>query len=371
MTKKIKLLYITQCYGGVGIYIKNIIENINKAVFSLEVIGPYNKEFINYCSNFDIPFHTLEISRGISIRNDIKAFFLIRKMTKKIKPDIIHLHSSKAGMIGRIALHSKYKNIIFTPHGLSYMSFNGLKRILFMICEIFAKRYTNRILTCSYSEKFKLNFEIGIPNNQIDVLLNSIPIPKERSIKRNFNKTDVIHIGSIMRLTTQKNPLMYIETAKLLSYKYKNIHFSILGSGLTDDLKDIVLDKINEYNLTDKFDIIEWGEQEKSSQYLDSLDIFILPSLFEGLPLAPIEAMSKNVPCVLSKGDGCSDLIENGINGFSCITPEQYVKSISKLIENPELRIYIRDNAFIYINKYHNIREFIKKIEAYYSNIIN
>lgn len=369
--EKLKLLYITQCYGGVGTYIRQVIESIDYNTFSLEVIGPYDESFAKFCEENSVDFHVIEMKRGLSPSNDISALFSIRKYIKKSNPDIIHLHSSKAGVLGRLACASLHKRVVFTPHAISYMSFSGIKRSIFFFCEVFMKRFTDRVLTCSYSEAMRLHFEVGLSYKKMSVIHNSIPIPDDIPPKKSFSKDSDIYLGSIMRLTTQKNPLIYIETAYLLSQKYKNIHFSILGAGMTDDLKSKVLEKIKEYNLTDKFEIINWGERSKSIDYLDSLDLFILPSLFEALPLAALEAMSRGVPCVVSKDDGCRDLVNNAENGFSCITPEQYSQAISRLIENPIERDLIRKNAFEYIKEHHNINKFIKKLEHYYLSIYN
>lgn len=368
--RRIKLLYITQCYGGVGTYIKQVINSIDYSKYSLEVIGPYDESFMAYCARYGVEFHELDMVRGIDFIKDIRAYRGIRKIVKKNNPDIIHLHSSKAGILGRLATRKMRQKVVFTPHAISYMSFAGIKRAIFFLCEVFTKKYTDRVLTCSDTEAMRLHFEIGFPNEKLHVIYNSIPIPDEIPIKRQFNNySSQIHVGSIMRLTTQKNPLVYIEAANLLAKKYENIYFSILGAGMTDDLKSTVLGKIQEYNLSDRFEIINWGERSRSIEYLDSLDLFILPSLFEALPLAALEAMSRGIPCVVSKDDGCRDLINNAENGFSCITPKQYYEAIIRLIEEPNLRDTLRYNAFNYIKKYHNIDDFIKNLESYYMAI--
>lgn len=368
---RIKLLYITQCYGGVGTYIRQVIDSIDYNKFSLEIIGPNDDSFVEFCNAKSIKFHTVEMKRGLSPIKDTLALFQIRTLVKKINPQIVHLHSSKAGVLGRLATIWLDMRVIFTPHAISYMSFSGLKRSIFFLCEVLMKKYTDLVLTCSHTEAMRLHFEVGVPYEKMSVIHNSIPIPKSMPIKKAFTKDSRIHVGSIMRLTTQKNPLVYIETAKLLANEYKNIHFSILGAGMTDDLKSNVLEKIEKYNLTDRFEIINWGERSKSIDYLDSLDLFILPSLFEALPLAALEAMSRGVPCVVSKDDGCRDLVNNGENGFSCIIPQQYNQAICRLIENPEEREVIKQNAFKYIEKYHNIDRFIKELEDYYISVCN
>lgn len=369
MKDKINLLYITQSFGGVEIYIRQIIERLDQTKFALTVIAPPNKAFSEYCKEKDIEYLTIDMARGLNVWLDIKSFLQIRKLIKKINPDIIHLHSSKAGFIGRIASKQLNKKSIFTPHGISYMSFSGIKRATFLLVEALTSKYTYKVLGCSYSESIKMHFEIGIPNYKIDVIPNAIPIVTKET-KRLFNtQSDAIKIGTIARLTYQKNPLLLVEIANQVLKKYPNVHFSILGSGLDEHLKEETLNLIDKYNISDKFNILPWGDRNISLEYLKSLDIFILTSIFEGLPLSLLEAMSLGTPCVTSKCDGCNDVIQNNENGFSCMTVDDYIQAISNLIEDQSLQRRIGENAYSFVNKNHNINHFIKKLESYYEKI--
>lgn len=368
---KINIVYITQSFGGVEIYIRQIIEHLDYSKFTLSIIAPQNDNFIRFCEKYRVSYYIVDMSRGLSPLVDIMAYWKIKHTIKKISPDLIHLHSAKAGFLGRLALRNNKKLKIYTPHGMSYQSFTGVKRAIFFLCEVIVRKYTDKVLACSYSEAKRIQYDVGISGKKITTLCNSTTIPKELIRKRTIVAEEDIHIGSIMRLTIAKNPILYVEVAQLLSKKYNNIHFSILGAGLTDDLKEQVIKKIDDYHLSNKFEILEWGQQSKSLDYLDSIDIFILPSLFEGFPLSPLEAMSRGVPCVLSKGYGCIDLVNNGENGFSCNTAEQYVDAITKLIEHPKLRDQIVSDAFEYISVHHNVLAFVKEIESYYATIYN
>ena len=249
------------------------------------------------------------------------------------------------------------------------MSFSGIKRATFLLVEALTSKYTYKVLGCSYSESIKMHFEIGIPNYKIDVIPNAIPIVTKET-KRLFNtQSDVIKIGTIARLTYQKNPLLLVEIANQVLKKYPNVHFSILGSGLDEHLKEETLNLIDKYNISDKFNILPWGDRNISLEYLKSLDIFILTSIFEGLPLSLLEAMSLGTPCVTSKCDGCNDVIQNNENGFSCMTVDDYIQAISNLIEDQSLQRRIGENAYSFVNKNHNINHFIKKLESYYEKI--
>lgn len=370
--RKIRLLYITQSYGGVEIYLRQIIERLDYSRFDLYILAPTNTPFEDFCKSHDVTFFSMDMSRGIDIIGDTRAYIKVRKYLKSIRPDIVHTHSSKAGIIGRIAASKQQIRHVFTPHGISYLSFSGFKRSLFILIESFVKRYTDKVLACSYSEGIRFEFEIGIPKENITCLPNAINTHNVQINNNLFNNhSAIINIGSIARLTHQKNPLLFVEIAKQLSNKYSNVRFSILGTGLTDHLKEETIALIQKYDLQNKFEILGWGDRAKSIQYLKSLDIFILPSIFEGLPLSLLEAMSCGTISITSKCDGCNDVIQHGENGFACITAEQYVDIVTRLIENENLQKQIRESAVEYIKEHHNIDNFIKNLEAYYLTIYN
>jgi glycosyltransferase involved in cell wall biosynthesis len=372
MSSKIRLLYITQSYGGVEIYIRQIINLLDYSCFELIIAAPKNESFESFCQDNNIPFYTIKMGREFNLHRDIGAFFQIKKIIKKTNPDIVHLHSSKAGFIGRMVTKLLKKKSVFTPHGISYMPFKGRKRVLFFLFEVFAKNFTYRILGCSYSESLKMNIEVGISKQRINTLLNAIPIQElDINKKRSFSNKDKIQIGTIARLTYQKNPLLFVEIAYSVLQKYPNVEFSILGAGLNDHLKKETISMIGTYGIADKFKIIEWGSQDMSIKYLKSLDIFILPSIFEGLPLSLLEAMSYGIPCITSKCDGCNDVIHNNENGFSCMTVKEYTETILKLINDESLQRKIRFNGYEYVREKHHIDIFINKMEIYYKKIHN
>jgi glycosyltransferase involved in cell wall biosynthesis len=366
--KKIKLLHVSQpSGGGVEIYIRQIIHLIDYNRFELSVITPQNESFEHFCKEHHVACYRVDMVRGISIFGDIQSFCNICRLIKKINPDIVHLHSSKAGFIGRIATKLLHKKSIFTPHGVSYMMFTGRKRMLFKILEIFARIFTYRVLGCSNSESKRMNIDLKIPVSKINTLPNAISIENINS--KNEKTADTIKIGTIGRLTYQKNPLLLVNIANQTLKKYPNAEFSILGAGQNDTLREETVCLISKFEIADKFKILPYKTKAEAENYLKSLDIFILPSIFEGLPLSLLEAMACGVPCITSKCDGCNDVIVNNINGFSCMLAEEYVDAISVLMENSQLRLQIIQNAYSYVSKKHNINEFIKQLSIYYEKI--
>lgn len=371
---KVKVLHISQSLGGVETYLKEIIGNIDQQHTELKVITPYSASLIDFCTNNGVEHVTLEMSRGFNIVNDIKCIISLKKYIKKHNPHIVHLHSSKAGVLGRIAAKQCNKISVFTPNGVSYLSFTGIKRLFFLLAEVMVKRYTNHLLAVSYSEANRLIYEIGFKPEKVKVILNAISIIPENVSVNYDNEKDIIKIGTIARLTYQKNPLLLADIAhKVINggYSFSNkVHFYILGAGMHDHLLNELNDRIKQYNLMDRFHVLQWSNSGSVNDYLNDIDIFMLPSIFEGLPFSLLEAMSLGKPCIVSKCDGNNDVIDSNVNGYACMSIEQYADAINNLLTNSEQYIKIGTAAHQYVKKHHNMLVNIKQLESYYSSLV-
>jgi glycosyltransferase involved in cell wall biosynthesis len=366
-----KILFLTQSLGGVETYIREIFINIDRSKFDLVIICPYGQSINDLCESLSIKIYNVKMDRGLNPLLDIKNIWQFRKIIKKELPDLMHVHSSKGGFLGRIAAKICSVRSILTPNGPSYLSFTGLKRIIFFSLEVLAKPLTDKILAVSHSEAYRMQYEVGHKPEKINVVLNSIRTddPTKKEIK-SYGENATYRIGTIARLTYQKNPLLFVEVARLVALRYPDVEFVILGGGETDHLGEQVNALIVKYGLTGKFHILQWGHFSGSQSFLLSLDIFMLTSIFEGLPFSLLEAMSLGIPCVVSKCDGCNDVVHNGTNGFACITKEEYAETIINIIENRVVAERIGEAGKHYVESKHNIKNAIKDIENCYLDVL-
>lgn len=368
---KIKVLHITQSFGGVETYLRQIAQNIDTSKFELIIASPKQETLQNFCVQNNIKHYVISMSRGLNPFNDIKSIFAIRTLIKKEKPAFVHLHSSKAGFVGRIGAKFASAKSLFTPHGVSYLSFTGFKRMLFFMLELAGKKFTYKILAISHSEANRLIYEIGISPKDIYVIPNSLNIPDSPEIvpDKLGSLAGEIKIGTIGRLTYQKNPLLFADIANDVLQKFPLAHFYFLGAGMHDHLKEALTERIQQYNIQNNFHTINIGDHTVAINFLRQLDIFILPSVFEGLPYALLEAMLEGVPSIVSKCDGNNDVINNNDNGFSCITKEEYTEVITVLLHDKHLRDSVAKKGRDYVIQKHNIKDNIKLLEDIYAEL--
>lgn len=158
MATKKKILYIVEAMGG-GVF-TYIVDLANELVDTYDMYIAYavrKQTPSNYKEYFDKRIHLIEVknfARAINATKDIAAFFEIRKIAKEIKPDIIHLHSSKAGALGRFAFSGKRVSLFYTPHGYSFLmeNYKPMKRRVFKLIESVCAKRNCTTISCSVGE---------------------------------------------------------------------------------------------------------------------------------------------------------------------------------------------------------------------------
>lgn len=321
-----KVVHVVECFaGGVYSFLSNLTNELNKE----EYIVIYGVNRDNTPNNFKekFPSNTQFIpwksaSRNLNPLKDIKALWELYTILKRIENiDIIHLHSSKAGFLGRIVsfLLGKSKKTIYTPHAISFLRLDvsPKKRKIFIWMEKFASFFGGKIVACSQSEKEVIE-EQGIKN--VTFINNGI---KPLEIEKKVNTSDKITIISVGRLSIQKNPKLFNDIA-LEFIDNPNIQFIWCGDG---ELKS----ELTSPNIK----CTGWIERKTLKNYLANADIYLSTSLWEGLPLSVLEAMSIGLPVVLSDCVGNRDLVEN--KDFLYQDKQKAVQMINYYIKNKKI----------------------------------
>lgn len=339
---KIKVIHVLQSAGGVAEYIKDLLNNIGNDKYEniLIVSNDYKeneKNLEKMCSNI---FY-VDMIREINLKKDIAAIIKIKRILKKEKPDILYLHSSKAGALGRLAaFFCRRIKIIYNAHGWYFNADIGKKKkIFFQLVEKFLAYRTNKIIAISKSEYDSAIEKKICKENKLVLIENGIDVDKyadyenyrEYTREKLGIKDNDIVIGIVGRISEQKDPITSIKAAVELIKQKSNIYFMFVGSG---DLEDKVLGIAKENNIESNIIITGWVENVK--QYIASFDIAMLPSKWEGFGLAILEYMICKKPVVVTKIGGIADILENPDSAFF-VEKENYkniVNKIEKIIDN-------------------------------------
>lgn len=321
MAKK-KIVHIAQSAGGVLEYLYMFFKNFNNEDYEniLIVSQDYEKNLKKF-RNIVKEIYIVPMTREIKLKQDIKSILEVRKLLKKIKPDILYLHSSKAGAYGRIAMLFNHKTkILYNAHGWYFNADMSpkKKKIIALIEKILAIK-TDKIINISKSEydsalKYKIASEkkMCIIENGIDFKkFEGCEKYREETRKKYNIKDNEIVIGVVGRLSEQKDPMTTIKAFNEIYKENKNVRLMYVGSG---DLEKEVIKYAQENNLTHLVTITGWIED--TEKYIPAFDIAILPSKWEGFGLVLIEYMVCNKPIVASNVGGIADIIKDKENGL-------------------------------------------------------
>lgn len=328
-----KILHVVESFGsGVFSFLVDLINSTDKEFDITVAYGVRSETLDNFKEYFSdrVKFIKVEsFTRSISLVKDFKALIEVKKIIKEEKPDIIHLHSSKAGIIGRFAANGKKVKMFYNPHGFSFLMQNSskIKRLMYWGIEKVGALRKCTIVGCSqgeYEEALKLSKNSICINNGINIIKTEQDTKKLKEKEIDFSNLKICTSG---RIGHQKNPEMFNKIAE----SFPNIQFTWIGEG---DLRD----KLTSPNIT----VTGWKTREEVLEIVNQNDIFILASLWEGLPISLLEAMYLQKVCIVSNCIGNRDVIKHEENGF-IISENNYIDIINNL--NEEIYKKISQNA--------------------------
>lgn len=260
--------------------------------------------------------HCPNLQRSISIKNDILASLDLRRIYKKYKPDVVHLHSTKAGILGRLVLPSN--KIVYTVHGfdsirLAFRKFLPVERLMQYFCR--------GVVGVSNYDRDNLISE-NITKN-VTVVYNGISKPNVENISliKEFKYDKVVL--SIARVAKQKRADLFVQVARLLP----DYGFIWIGNQ----------SEITEFGkLPDNCHFI--GNIPNAGAYCSKASLFMLASNYEGLPMVILEAMSFGKPIVASNVGGVSEIVRDNENGFVVEnSAENFAAKIKYILENDDI----------------------------------
>lgn len=319
-----KIVHVTEAFESGVLEFLRCLTNSIPDMEHVIVYGrhfSFEKAYKSFPSNVQfIPWP--EINTQISPRKDLLALSHLIKILKSQKPiDVIHLHSSKAGILGRIAARRiGQKKVIYAPHGATFLrkDVSAFARTAFITIEKAITIFPAQVIGVSKSEADAYR-KIGIKAAHVN---NGKFFPEPPPKTYNNDSFTVVTTGRAM---AQKNPALYNKIASAFTDNPK-VKFLWIGDGVDRSLLDSP-------NIT----VTGWVDRSEVERLLQTADMYISTALWEGLSYAVLEAMGMRLPLLLTNCPGNNDLVENGINGFLFDYPAQAIDFINQYFNNREL----------------------------------
>ena len=307
-TKPIRVLHVIarMNVGGTAKYLVDLLPKLSSENFEiLLAVGRVQIGEVEDSGLKDLNFTRVEdLGRRINLVDDLRAFLALRRVVKEFRPEIIHSHTFKAGLLARLMFFKIPKVHTFHGHLMTDPEFSKLARRTIIIIERFLAKFTNRfIVTGEEVASDLLSFHIGSKDKYLS-------IPGELRIKSLHPRLDArkslgiensFTILWLARVAPVKQPRLFVEVARLCP------EFTFVMCGDGSELEDIMLIAPSNLKIMGMVD---------PAEYLAAADVFVSTSANEGIPYSILEAQAAGIPVVAVDRGAISELIEDGVNGF-------------------------------------------------------
>ena len=289
-----------------------------------------------------VKYYQIDFSRSVvNMKEHIRAYNQLNILVKKNQYTFMHCHSPIGGVIGRIVAHQNKVKVIYTAHGFHFFDGAPLKNwLVFYPIEKFFSRWTDVLITINKEDYTRAKKKLHakkveyIPGVGVDIEKfagNQVGVKKKRQ-ELGIDEETIILL-SVGELNANKNHSIVIKA--LAEMKDEKLHYFIAGKG---KLKEELLRLAKKLGVEKQVHLL--GFRSDIAELMKVADIYILPSLREGLNVSLMEAMASGLSCIASEIRGNRDLIENNKNGYLCDAGnvKSYVRVIQSLANRVEIR---------------------------------
>ncbi len=367
-----KVLHIGNLKTGVDVCVRNIITYASTDFDFVVVNGADDRNEPYVRKDCNVRSYQICMFRALNPLNDIKALIQAIRIIKREKPDLVHCHSAKGGVIGRFAAFMTFRKSVYTPHAFSFLSAEKeWKSLVYRFYERFA-RLNSYLIGCSESERLMAIQQVGYSEQKAFSWTNSIPKINADNIVRPQNiDEDDNYIVTIARPCYQKNPMLMLEIMRQLHERYPHIKLYVVGADFYSPLQNEMQRMIKEYGMQETIKILPWVSHEEALGYLKYSLFYLSTSIYEGLPIAVLEAMALGKAIVASDVIGNRDCVKDCYNGrLLPMDADIFAKECCKLIEDKVLRIRMEENSFSLFGEKFLIEKRIGELETLYRKIV-
>ncbi len=325
----------------------------------------------------NIPLTILpELVREVSPANDLKALLKMVRVMRNGRYQIVHTHSSKAGVLGRIAAKiARVPVIVHTVHGWSFHEQMSPRKLRFYVALEKIGDWCGHAAILVAEKDREKGLAQGIRTADYVVIRSGIEldrfghpqIPPAEMRRQLGIPADALVVGSVTRLSPQKAPLDLVNAFVRIASKMPNTWFIIVGDGA---LRPEVESALQMGGLTAQ--TILTGLRRDVPELMAAFDLFVLSSLWEGLPRVLPQAMASGLPIVCTAADGSAEAIEEGVNGFLVGKGETAVLAdrVVQLLADGELRRRMGENGRARAPEF-GAEKMVREIDALYQSLLH
>lgn len=322
--------------GGASMHVLQLATAVKQAGCGVTVVfGGVDGKIVSMCKDAGLETKVVpQLVRSLQPWHDLKALFALRGIIKRLKPDVVHLHSSKASLLGRIAAWLCKVPAVVTVHGWPFVHPQSkMSKAVYFFLERSMVAFTAKFIAVSTVDYEVALQKLKVQPQKIELIHNGV----ENDLSFTPVKSDTIKkecsIISVARFETQKDHRTLL--LALQQINHMPWHLKLVGSGpLLIEIKQLA----GQLDMSDKVEFL--GERSDVAELLTQADLFVLLSHWESLPISIIEAMRAGLPVIASNVGGITELVEDGISGLvvSVGSISEAANALCALISNSSIR---------------------------------
>jgi glycosyltransferase involved in cell wall biosynthesis len=356
--------------GGPALQICNLQNNLIPPIYEQRLLfGKCERDEEDYLDMHNIQFPGKKISslrRSFHFCRDLQTFLFLVKEIRCFKPDIIHTHMFKAGLLGRLAaiIFSRKSSIVHTYHGLLFDGYFGKNKVrILKKIETFLASRSDVIVAVGSETSAQLLRERICHENQIQIINPGLPAPMYKPNKfGGFEKNSPIIVLWIGRLTQIKRPDRLLDVIRIVKSEKKNIEFRVAGNGS-------MLQSLQSQSQIENLPVKFLGNVKNIDLELSDCHVVLATSDNEGVPLSLIQAVSHRKPIISTNVGSVSDVVQHGVNGYlTSKDPADIAFFMLQMLSDPVKMLKMGEAGFEYFGKNFSLDSFISKYESLYKD---
>ena len=371
-------VYPASDLGGIAQYILSIVRYLPRDKYDIHVAVFGNGPLCELLKHESISVHHQKVD--YSFFSFIQAIFSFRKFLKVKNFDLIHAHNAKAGFLSSIANKNFASRIVYTGHSFRFEQKKCfITRALFFRFERFICR-SSTFITCL--SKTELDFGISkglLDNRKTSIVSMSIDVNRFLNVSREeaenrrekFNiPKDAFVVGMVGRISYEKSPITFLKVASILNSQLREVHFLWVGDG---DMKGKLIRTANKFGLSDKMKITGQQVPEEIPKLLSAIDVWLLTSKIEAMPIALMEAMAAKKLIVATNVGSIHEIIKDNITGWLYNVGDYHTAAllVKKIYDDKRKSNEIGKAAHdLIVNQYSPKEKMSKDYQTIYENIL-
>jgi glycosyltransferase involved in cell wall biosynthesis len=358
---RVMLLIRNMEFGGAQVIVNHLLDRLNPDKYALELGILMNEDFSLLAPAYrSAPtIHRIDKRPGFDPAGLLRLWRLL--VARRI--DIVYTHGGAGDLWGRIAGLLARVPILIRHSHINQLPASRIHRVL----HLWLAGRTNHVIAIGEGNRTALMRDEAVPPDRITVVTNTVDVARFQAAQETQQLRTELGLGAdarivtiIGRLTDQKGHRFFLETARLVHADDPAARFLIVGTGpLAGELR-------HQAAALGLGDIVHFlGARRDIPEILASTDVFVISSLFEGLPLVLLEAMAAGKAIVTTDIDGCRELIEDGVRGLRTPprAPREQAAAIRRLLRDPALRNELGRSARDYVLAHCSVDAMVRDVE--------